>query len=920
MKFIFGLVRIQASAVVAVVMLLSGMGLPLSTFAENPIVSHVYTADPAARVFNDRVYVIMTHDQDDQHDYGKLVDYYLFSSDDMVNWQDHGIIWNSKTNTSWANLAYAPDFIERNGKYYLYFPDGAGSIGVAVADKPEGPYKDPLGHPLVDRGTPNANVAWLFDPGVFIDDDGQAYLYFGGGGPGNARVIRLNSDMISTSGSAITIDVPNFFEALYMHKHNGMYYLSYSSNPEAGMNINYMTSNNPTSGFTFRGTILANPWENNSNNNHASIIEYDNQPYIFYHNRVIANQRGASIYQRSANVDKLFYNGDGSIKQVSAGPAGAPQIKQVDAFAINEAEKFDVENGIETEKSSEGTMNLMMEYGDWIKISQVNFGAGGAEGIKVRIAANGNSALEIILDDINMAPLSTLQIDNTGGWQTWQTQSAAFSNVKGVHDVYLRSGGSHNLNWYQFIRTDAANGNDQVPGDQVPGDPVPGDQVPGQALNNGRYNIVSSVSGMYLDVYGKSSNDGANIIQYRNTGGLNQQFDVEALGDGTYSIRPAHSGKSLDVYEWNQNDGAELRQWTYTGASNQRWHIDDAGDGLYSITSAFSNKALDVWGMSKAAGADVKLYSWWSGPNQLWSFIPAGSTPNSAPNTAPSPGGTNHGRFVGNITTAGRVRSDFIQYWDQITPENEGKWGSVEYTRDGYNWSGLDAAYNYAKQHNIPFKEHTLVWGNQYPQWMDSLSPSEQAAEIEEWIRDFCHRYPDVNMIDVVNEATPGHAPANYARRAFGDNWIIRSFQLARQYCPKATLILNDYNVLSWNTDEFIAMATPVVRAGVVDGLGLQAHGLADWSTSDIEHKLNQVAQLGLPLYISEYDIQKTNDQDQLRVMQSQFPLFYNHPSVAGITLWGYVVGNTWQNGTGLIYNDGRPRPAMTWLMNYLKR
>ncbi len=444
------------------------------------------------------------------------------------------------------------------------------------------------------------------------------------------------------------------------------------------------------------------------------------------------------------------------------------------------------------------------------------------------------------------------------------------------------------------------------------------------ALNDGRYNIVSSMSGMYLDVYGRSTNDGANVIQYSNTGGMNQQFDVKALGDGTYSIRPAHSGKSLDVYNWNSNDGAELRQWNYTGAANQRWHIDDAGNGLYSITSAFSNKAIDVWEMSKAVGADVRLYSWWRGPNQLWSFVPAGSAPAPAPaptpTPAPNPGGTNHGRFVGNITTAGRVRSDFVQYWDQLTPENEGKWGSVEYARDAYNWSGLDAAYNYAKQHNIPFKEHTFVWGNQYPQWMDSLSPSEQAAEIEEWIRDFCHRYPDVDMIDVVNEATPGHAPAGYARRAFGDNWIIRSFQLARQYCPNAKLILNDYNVLSWNTEDFIAMATPVVRAGVVDGIGLQAHGLADWSTSDIERKLNQVAQLGVPLYISEYDIQKTNDQDQLRVMQSQFPLFYNHPSVAGITLWGYVVGNTWQNGTGLIYNDGRPRPAMTWLMNYLKR
>jgi arabinoxylan arabinofuranohydrolase len=276
--------------------------------------------------------------------------------------------------------------------------------------------------------------------------------------------------------------------------------------------------------------------------------------------------------------------------------------------------------------------------------------------------------------------------------------------------------------------------------------------------------------------------------------------------------------------------------------------------------------------------------------------------------------------FVGNITTNGNVRSDFIQYWDQITPENEGKWASVEGTRDVYNWSGLDQAYNYAMEHNIPFKQHTFVWGNQSPSWINSLSASEQAAEIEEWIRDYCARYPNTAMIDVVNESTPGHAPAGYAQNAFGNNWIIRTFQLARQYCPNAILILNDYNVLSWNTNEFIQMATPAVNAGVVDALGLQAHGLEDWSLNDIQSKLNQVAALGLPIYISEYDVARTNDQEQLNIMQTQFPLFYNHPSVAGITLWGYVVGSTWVNGSGLIQSNGTPRPAMTWLMNYLGR
>jgi GH35 family endo-1,4-beta-xylanase len=274
--------------------------------------------------------------------------------------------------------------------------------------------------------------------------------------------------------------------------------------------------------------------------------------------------------------------------------------------------------------------------------------------------------------------------------------------------------------------------------------------------------------------------------------------------------------------------------------------------------------------------------------------------------------------FVGNITTNGSVRSDFIQYWNQITPENEGKWGSVEPNRDQYNWSGLDAAYNYAQQHNILFKQHTFIWGNQAPNWIHNLPASEQAAEIEEWIRDFCARYPNTKIIDVVNEAIPSHAPAAFAQNAFGNNWIIRSFQLARQYCPNAVLVLNDYNVLSWDTDAFINLARPVIAAGVVDALGEQAHGLEGWSLNDIRTRLDRVAALGLPIYITEYDVARTNDQEQLNILQTQFPLFYNHPSVVGITFWGYVVGSTWVNGSGLIHPNGTPRPAMTWLMNYL--
>ena len=726
-------------------LLFSAVWFSTQSFANNPIVSHVYTADPSAHVFNNRVYVVTTHDQDGQTDYGSLVDYHLFSSDDMANWQDHGVIWNSQRDTSWASLAYAPDMIERNERYYLYFPNGANSIGVAVADRPEGPYSDPLGRPLVDRNTPNANVNWLFDPAVFIDDNGQAYLYFGGGDNkgNNARVIRLNNDMISTSGSAISINVPNFFEALSMNKRNGTYYLTYSADGSKGFAIEQMTSSSPTGGFTHRGTVLPNPWENNNNNNHQSIVQFKNQWYIFYHNRAVANARGASTYQRSINVDRLYFNSDGSIQRVNAGPAGVPQIKYVDAFAVNQAEMFDQESGIETEQASEGTQNLMMGGGEWIKISGLDFGADGATGMKARIATEISSSLDIVLDNLNNTPHATMQINPTGGWQTYNTQSVSFRKITGVHDVYLRCTGYHNLNWYQFTRS-------------------------------------------------------------------------------------------------------------------------------------------------------------------------GGTTP-------PPPSGGQ--KFLGNIVDSSNL--NFAKYWNQVTPENSGKWQSVEPSRDSYNWSKLDQAYNFAKANGFPFKLHTFVWGNQEPNWLGGISNSARAQEVEELIRDTCARYPDLDMIDVVNE--PLHAPSNARWGLGGDgstgwDWVVRSFQLARQYCPNAKLLLNDYGIINdRNAATRYRGIIDVLKArGLIDGIGLQSHSfsLLNYSASTLKGNLDYLAQTGLPIYISEWDID-ANDQTQLQQFQQKFPTVWEHPAVAGVTIWGYVQGLTWMDNSGLMYSNGSERPALTWLKGY---
>jgi len=272
-------------------------------------------------------------------------------------------------------------------------------------------------------------------------------------------------------------------------------------------------------------------------------------------------------------------------------------------------------------------------------------------------------------------------------------------------------------------------------------------------------------------------------------------------------------------------------------------------------------------------------------------------------------------KFIGNITTSGQVRSDFTRYWNQITPENEGKWGSVEGTRDVYNWAPVDRIYAYARANNIPVKAHTFVWGAQSPSWINNLSATETAAEIEEWIRDYCTRYPDTAMIDVVNEAVVGHQPAGYAQKAFGNNWIQRVFQLARQYCPNSILILNDYNNIRWQHNEFIALAK--AQGNYIDAVGLQAHELKGLTAAQVKTAIDNIwNQVGKPIYISEYDIGDTNDQVQLQNYQAHFPVFWDHPHVKGITIWGYVNGRTWIEGSGLIQDNGTPRPAMTWLLN----
>lgn len=285
---------------------------------------------------------------------------------------------------------------------------------------------------------------------------------------------------------------------------------------------------------------------------------------------------------------------------------------------------------------------------------------------------------------------------------------------------------------------------------------------------------------------------------------------------------------------------------------------------------------------------------------------------------------TNPNKFLGNITTSYAIRSDFSNYWNQLTPENETKWASIEGTRDVYNWSTVDKHYKYCKDHNFPFKFHTLIWGSQYPKWMDNLSQAEQLEEVTEWYDEVAKRYPDMEYIDVVNEALPGHAPAPFKAALGGDgvsgyDWIVTSFIMARERWPNAVLIYNDYNTFMWNTDAYIDLLKKIMAAGVpVDAAGCQAHDLGDMSGANFKTVLEKIHNAtGLPILISEYDINKEDDQLQLTRYKEQIPIMWEADYVLGVTLWGYIYGSTWVDHSGLIKN-GVERPALTWLREYM--
>ncbi|HEY3498373.1 MAG TPA: glycoside hydrolase family 43 protein [Polyangiaceae bacterium] len=425
----------------------SSLGLvtsvPSPCWADNPIVQTNYTADPAPVVYGDRLYVYTSHDEDvTVNDFYTMNDWRLYSTVDMVNWTDHGSP-GGLDSFSWStDNAWAPQGIARNGQYYLFVPlnnNTGAKIGVGVADNPAGPIMDPLGRALAASGSGN------IDPTVFIDDDDQAYMYWGNG---TLRYVKLNSDMISYTGSVTNVTLSGFVEGPWFYKRESLYYMVYAASGTGTEKLSYATSNGPTGPWTTRGDIMPS---GSTYTNHPGVVDYKGRSYFFYHNSALP---GGNDYKRSVCVEEFTYGSDGSIPRISMSSEGPDGIASLNPFQQVEAETIAFSAGLKTEACTDagGGINVSsISNGDYIKVKDVDF-LDGVTSFDARVSSSGSNAkIELRLDSQTGTLLGTCDVS---GVSSWTTKTCEVSGGSGRHDLFLKfTGGSGDLfkfNWWKF--------------------------------------------------------------------------------------------------------------------------------------------------------------------------------------------------------------------------------------------------------------------------------------------------------------------------------------------------------------------------------------------------------------------------------------------------------------------------------------
>ena len=443
----------------------------------NPLYTQRFGADPGVMEYGGRLYVYMTDDlleydakgKVKENSYSQIRTINCISSDDLVNWTDHGKIRVAGPSgaAKWAANSWAPcaahKTIDGQEKFFLYFCNGGNGIGVLTADSPTGPWRDERGSLLITRSVKNcADVTWLFDPAVMVDEDGTGYLAFGGGipegmqkAPGTGRIVRLGADMISLDGDPVRLDVPWLFEDSGINRIGDTYYYTYCSNFMTSGNdlhltdgaIQYMTADDPLGPYTYMGELFPNEGRffGMYGNNHHSIASLNGEWYLFYHNRPVEKAMGISGNYRSPQADRIFFGDDGLPQQVKGTMKGSDQLKPFDPYRKVPAATMSREAGI-TVEGADGKTWISGDAGSWVQVSGVDFGAG-ASTLTVTAMAATDCTLYAVLDDPENSAVSAVRMQIPEGGDP--LKYSAPITAEGIHDLYLITDGPMNI--YSWI-------------------------------------------------------------------------------------------------------------------------------------------------------------------------------------------------------------------------------------------------------------------------------------------------------------------------------------------------------------------------------------------------------------------------------------------------------------------------------------
>ena len=438
-------------------LLLAGMVLiSTNSNSQNPIIRDQFSADPTARIFNGKVYLFPSHDipapeSFPRKDWFCMADYHVFSSTNLTDWTDHGVIV-SQDKIGWVNPTsysmWAPDCIERNGKYYFYFPanikTGKGfGIGVAIADKPEGPY--------VPNPEPITNVRGI-DPCVFIDKDGQAYIYYS---LNRIFAARLKDNMTELASEPVVLgDLPTkgLVEGPFFFERNGIYYLTYPHVENKIERLEYAIGDNPLGPFKVTGVIMdetpMGTWTN-----HHSLVQYNGQWYLFYHQSAYSPKFDKN---RSVCIDSLFFNEDGTIRKViptnrGVGITSALEKIEIDRYSHISPTGISVAF-IDTTNTFKGWKAILSKQNSWITYNTVDFGNKKLKAVQVNASSQTGGVIQIRLDKSDGLLLSEVRIPKSANLSLLNTRLSKFQ--KGIHNlvVVLKDYSTVDIDWIQFTK------------------------------------------------------------------------------------------------------------------------------------------------------------------------------------------------------------------------------------------------------------------------------------------------------------------------------------------------------------------------------------------------------------------------------------------------------------------------------------